>query len=408
MNYLVKHPTKLLNGSIELPSSKSISNRALIIQALCTDALQIHNLSAAKDTLVLQEALNGNDRVINIGDTGTAMRFLTAYLSTQEGTYTIDGSERMRERPIKQLVAALNQLGANITYLENEGYPPVQINGKITQGGSIKIDAGMSSQYLSALLMIAPSLEGGLTLHLEGRVVSKPYIEMTLKMMQYFGIESQWIDNSIRIEEQSYRAKTLTVEADWSAAAFWFELIALADKGTIFMEGLQVESWQGDRAALALFTDLGVQYSFNEQGLSLQKGKSDKQHFSFHLLDTPDLAQTICCTLAGLNKTAVISGLQTLNIKETNRLKALQKELSKMGVHIKIDKQSIRMGGSNIQQSNNPLSSYNDHRMAMSLAPLALATDGIIIEDIEVVSKSYPTFWDDLKKVGFDIRLSSK
>lgn len=403
MNYRISHSSKKVEGDIQLPTSKSISNRALIIQALCSKPFQIHHLAKAKDTQTLQEVLQSDDTTINVGDAGTAMRFLTAFLSTKDDSFVIGGSERMRERPIEPLVTALNQLGANIIYLEKEGYPPIQSKGKITQGGSLKIDAGMSSQYLTALLLIAPTLTKGLTLHLEGTVVSKPYIEMTLQMMDYFGVKSHWIKNNITIPEQAYEVKDLTIEADWSAAAFWFELIALSNKGSVFIEGLQEKSWQGDQEALALFSSLGVEHRFTENGLKLQKGNCSKQHFIFNLLDTPDLAQAICCTLAGLNKSTQLSGLQTLSIKETDRLHALQKELGKLGVHTKIDKQSIQLESGHLQSPIQSLATHNDHRMAMCLAPLALATEEIIIEDIEVVSKSYPTFWEDLKKVGFKI-----
>ena len=403
MNYSVKHPSKKLEGSITLPASKSISNRALIIQALCSKPFQIHNLSEAKDTRILQEVLQNTATDIYVGDAGTAMRFLTAFLSTQKGPFIIDGSKRMRERPIQLLVDALNQLDANISYLEKEGFPPLHIAGHIIQGGAITLDGGVSSQYISALLLISPTLEKGLTIHLRGTLVSKPYIEMTLSMMAYFGVESEWKGNCITIKQQSYQAKDLTIETDWSAAAFWLELVALAKEANIILQGPHSHSWQGDQSALALFAPLGIRHEFTPEGLLLQKAECITDENQYNLLSTPDLAQALCCTLAGLNKQANISGLQTLGIKETDRLAALQQELAKFSVQISIDKQSIRIGSASLQTPDASLASYNDHRMAMCLAPLALKTEGLIIQDVGVVDKSYPTFWEDLKKVGFKI-----
>lgn len=404
MNCSIKHPTKKIAGHIQLPSSKSISNRALIIQALCPKPFQIHNLSTAKDTVVLQKALKENSSAINIGDAGTAMRFLTAFLSTQESSFTIDGSSRMRERPIQLLVDALRQLGATIDYLGESGFPPLKVSEKCCKGGSISLNGSISSQYLSALLMIAPTLEGGLNIHLEGTIVSKPYIAMTLDMMRYFGVESQWEGNNIYIKEQSYQAKDICIEADWSAAAFWFELVALAEEATISLAGLHPNSWQGDQAALQLFAPLGVKHKFTGKGLQLHKGDCEKKLLSLNLIETPDLAQALACTIAGLNKSATLKGLQTLSIKETDRLTALQRELNKFGIETIIDHQSIQIPAATIKTPRKPLASYNDHRMLMCLAPMALLTGELTIEDMEVVHKSYPHFWSDLKKVGFELK----
>lgn len=407
MNFLIKHPNKKIAGSIQLPSSKSISNRALIIQALCSEPFKIHNLSIAKDTQILQKALEGKTEDINIGDAGTAMRFLTAFLSTKKGSFSLNGSHRMQQRPIQALVDALNQLGAKITYLKTTGFAPLKITKNNLSGGTLSIHGGISSQYLSALLMIAPTLKGGITLNLKGTIVSKPYIKMTLSMMRYFGVESEWKGKKIRIKEQTYQAKDIIIEADWSAAAFWFELVALSEEGEVFLKGLTPDSWQGDQAALQLFTALGVQHNFSKDGLRLQKINCQKNHFSLNLVATPDLAQALCCTIAGLGKTAKINGLQTLNIKETDRLSALQKELNKFGLNTLIDNQSIQIEKSHLKTPNKALVGYNDHRMLMCLAPLALLSKELCIKDVEVVNKSYPDFWNDLKTVGFEIQESA-
>jgi 3-phosphoshikimate 1-carboxyvinyltransferase len=403
MNYRISHPTKKVRGDIQLPASKSISNRALIIQALCSEPFEIHNLSEAKDTQVLQQILNDSSKEINVGDAGTTMRFLTGFLALQKGEHILTGSRRMRERPIRILVETLKTLGANISYLQKEGFPPLQIKGHKLLGGTLEVNSSISSQYISTLLLIAPTLEKGLTIHLKRTLVSKPYIEMTLSIMAYFGVESEWKGNCITIKQQVYQAKNITIESDWSAAAFWLEIVSLSRESNITLKGLHKNSWQGDQKVLSLFEGLGVKGNLTDNGLSIRKSGVINVLRQYNLLDTPDLAQPLISALAGTEKETLITGLQTLQIKETDRLKALKKELKKLGVKATINKQALKLRSINLQTPKEILATYNDHRMAMCLAPLALQTEGIIIQDIDVVEKSYPTFWEDLKKVGFKI-----
>ena len=403
MNYRISHPTKKVRGDIQLPASKSISNRALIIQALCSEPFEIHNLSEAKDTQVLQQILNDSSKEINVGDAGTTMRFLTGFLALQKGEHILTGSRRMRERPIRILVETLKTLGANISYLQKEGFPPLQIKGHKLLGGTLEVNSSISSQYISTLLLIAPALEKGLTIHLKRTLVSKPYIEMTLSIMAYFGVESEWKGNCITIKQQVYQAKNITIESDWSAAAFWLEIVSLSRESNITLKGLHKNSWQGDQKVLSLFEGLGVKGNLTDNGLSIRKSGVINVLRQYNLLDTPDLAQPLISALAGTEKETLITGLQTLQIKETDRLKALKKELKKLGVKATINKQALKLKSINLQTPKEILATYNDHRMAMCLAPLALQTEGIIIQDIDVVEKSYPTFWEDLKKVGFKI-----
>lgn len=404
MNYLIEHPEKLVKGNINLPASKSLSNRALIIQSLCKESFYISNLSEAKDTKVLEEALKSTTSEINIGDAGTSMRFLTALLGSKNQEVIISGSNRMHERPIAALVEALNTLGANISYLEKEGYPPLHIQKGNIQGGEITIDSGISSQFISALLLIAPTLKRGLTIKLKGELVSKSYLEMTLKMMAYFGIKYSWNSQTIQIKEQQYQSKDISIESDWSAASFWLEIVSLAKDANVNLIGLKKSSWQGDSASLDIFSKLAVDYHFEGNKLHLQK--SENKHFTndFDLVETPDLAQPICCTFAGLKRPLTLKGLSTLKVKETDRIIALQSELKKMGVNINIIQETIQINSFKNTSAIASIRTHQDHRMAMSFAPLSLIHDKVIIEDISVVEKSYPNYWEDLKKVGFKIK----
>ena len=403
MNYLIEHPSKLVKGKVCLPASKSLSNRALIIQALCKETFSISNLSQAKDTQVLKEALDNSRNIINIDDSGTSMRFLTAFFSFQKQEVVLKGSERMNERPIAPLVEALNALGANISYLEKEGYPPLYIQKGNIQGGTIQLNCTISSQFISALLLIAPKLSGGLTINLQGILVSKSYIETTLKMMAYFGIEYNWNFQKIQIKEQQYQAKNICIENDWSAVTFWLEIVAIAKKAQIKLNGLYKDSWQGDIKALSIFSKLGVNYQFKNNQLILYKEPKQIPKKQINLIETPDLAQAICCTYASLHKRLELTGLSTLKIKETDRILALQSELEKLGVNTKISQDSLQINNFNKFTGTPLIKTYQDHRMAMSFAPLALRFGKLIIKDIEVVKKSYPTFWEELEKTGFTI-----
>ncbi len=405
MNYLIEHPSKIVKGKIRLPASKSLSNRAIIIQAICKEDFSISNLSEAKDTQVLKKALETSSKTINIGDAGTSMRFLTAFFSIQKQEVVLRGSERMHERPIAPLVEALNALGANISYLEKEGYPPLYIQKGNIQGGTIQVNCTISSQFISALLLIAPTLFGGLTINLQGNLVSKSYLEMTLKLMSYFGIEYSWKSQTIYIKEQQYQAKDIYIENDWSAVTFWLEIVAIAEKAQIELNGLCENSWQGDIKALSIFSKLGVNYQFDNNQLILFKKPKKTPNSQLNLIETPDLAQAICCTYAGLQKRLEVTGLSTLKIKETDRISALQSELKKLGVDTTTSKDSIIINEFNNHIETPIIKTHQDHRMAMSFAPLALCFEKLIIEDVDVVQKSYPTFWEELEKVGFTISL---
>ncbi len=385
MNYKVSHPTSNINCEIDLPSSKSISNRLLIIQSLSENKFEIENLSDSDDTKSLKEALNPSKTTIDIGAAGTSFRFLTAFLSTQKGEeFILTGTERIKERPIKILVDVLRKMGAQIEYLEKEGFPPLNIQGSKLKGGEIEIDGGISSQFISALLLISPTLTEGLNLSIIGELVSKPYVKMTLSLMEEFGVIHSWNNNTISIKHQKYIAQNYTVESDWSAASFWFEISALSDNCNIKLNGLTENSIQGDKKVMELFEELGVHSTFENGTLTLTKNKILNFPNTLDLLETPDLYQPLKCTLFGLNKCSNFSGLTTLKNKETNRITAVENELLKLN-------------------SSKIIETYHDHRMAMSLAPLCLKHGELQINNIEVVSKSYPCFWEDLEKAGFKI-----
>jgi len=368
-----------------LPSSKSISNRLLIIKALCKKKFLIKNLSESDDTIALQKALSNKQNRLDIGAAGTTFRFLTAYLSTLKGNeFTLTGSKRMKQRPIQKLVTALNNLGATISYTDKEGFPPLNIKGMELKGGKITIDGSTSSQFITALLLIAPTLQEGLILEISGEIVSKPYILMTLKLMEEFGVSYTWKGNTIEVEQQEYISKNYTVEADWSAASFWFEIASLSENCIIKLNGLTKNSIQGDKKVMELFESLGVNSEFKNEALILTKNKAHSFPKSIDLLETPDLYQPLKCTLHAFNLSPEIKGLQTLKNKETDRVFAVENELKKLN-------------------SSKIIETYKDHRMAMSFSPLCLKYDELTIKNIEVVSKSYPNFWEDLEKGGFTI-----
>ena len=416
----------MLNGAITLPSSKSISNRVLMIKALSGLDIEITNLSEAKDTQTLLQLLTTKGlTTFDVGHAGTSMRFLTAFLAMKEGEFILTGSERMQQRPIKILVDALKILGAEIECLNNEGFPPLKIKGKKLPGGEITIDGSVSSQYISALMLVAPYMKNGLKINFEGQVTSKPYIEMTTEVMRYFGVELLWMENSIEIKVGEYVSKDFLVEADWSAASYWYSMVALSNKADITLQGLQKESLQGDAVVANIYENFGVKTEFIENGIRLTKNSSPITHHSplfLDFTDCPDLAQTVAVTCAALNIPAKLTGLSTLRIKETDRIAALQTELCKLGYQVNIENDdliifpSLRTEQGGVKQSvtineiasplamTNTIKTYNDHRMAMAFAPLALLYP-IHIEDEDVVVKSYPNFWKDLTKVWLEINI---
>lgn len=411
MNYKLHFSSNVLKGEVRLAGSKSISNRVLIIQALCTTDFKIDALANANDTELLAHLLKSTDDVLDAGPAGTTFRFMTAYLTLFGGNRILTGSERMKQRPIKVLVDACLKLGASITYLENEGFPPLNIiSGTITGGKQLAIPANTSSQYISALLLIAPILSGGLSLELTGKIVSRPYIEMTLGLMRYFGVSHTWENQLIVIAEQAYQAKPFIVEADWSAASYYYSLAALSDQADIYLNGLFENSLQGDSALVSIFESFGVETLFTAQGIRLIKHQNvipEAFHYDFILC--PDLAQTMAVVCAALGTKGYFSGLETLRIKETDRIQALENEISKGGCHISLfstdsltGKEVFEVFGKFETSSVPVFKTYEDHRMAMAFAPLALLTP-VEIEEPLVVIKSYPDFWTDFQHLGLII-----
>ena len=410
MNYLLKGPDEAICTSVQLPASKSISNRVLILNALSYSSYEIQNLSDSDDTKVLLNALASNNHDFDIGAAGTSMRFLTAFLSKVVGEWTITGTERMKKRPIKILVDALNALGARIEYMEKEGYPPLRIYGSSLQGGEITLSGGVSSQYISALLMIAPLMENGLILHLEGNIISKPYIHQTLQLMKQYGVNAIWNNSTIRITPQEYIPIPFTVESDWSAASYWYEIMAFSSGAEIELLGLQKNSLQGDSAVANLFTQLGVSTTYTNKGVVLNHNGNNCKKLTYDFVNEPDLAQTLVVTCTMLGIPFRFTGLQSLKIKETDRIEALKVELRKLGYLIKdINNSILEWNGERCEPERNPIiNTYEDHRMAMAFAPAAIKyIKGLEVADPGVVSKSYPHFWNDLKSAGFQITVNN-
>ncbi|MCD8262728.1 MAG: 3-phosphoshikimate 1-carboxyvinyltransferase [Tannerellaceae bacterium] len=406
MSYLIKRPLKVINASIQLPASKSISNRVLILNALSYSPYDIRNLSDCDDTEVMIKALTSNGRDFDIKAAGTAMRFLTAFLSKVVGEWTITGTERMKNRPIRILVDALNALGARIEYMEKEGYPPLRIFGSALQGGAISLAGGVSSQYISALLMVAPLMEKGLTLMLEGNIISRPYIHLTLQLMKQFGVVATWEGQTIRVEPQEYKPVPFVVESDWSAASYWYSIAAISKSTGIELPGLFENSLQGDAAGAQLFSKLGVDTTYTDQGIRLNYTGNVTDRLEYDFVNEPDLAQTFVVVCVALDIPFRFTGLQSLKIKETDRMEALKTELKKYGYLLTDHDNSIlEWNGEKCQPESAPvIATYEDHRMAMAFAPLAVMyPQGICIADPEVVSKSHPGFWNDLRKAGFII-----
>ena len=394
---------KTIYGSIDLESSKSISNRLLIIKELCKTKFEIQNLSNATDTKILNETLEVYEtkKDINCEDAGTALRFLIAFLATNEGDWVVSGSKRMQKRPIKPLIDCLIKLGASINYLEKEGFLPIEIKNKKLSSGKIRLPGNVSSQFISALLMVAPTIENGLTLEINSKVLSKPHINMTLDLMKEFGIEYSWENNLIKVEQQNYSAKNIEVENDWSSASFWYSFLALSKSGEVKIPNLYAVSLQGDSVLSSIYLKLGIKTEFNEDSIVLYKTKNIAKEIELDLSNHPDLALPIIVTCCGLGIKAFLMGLESLKIKESNRLECIKKELEKFNLISSISDSSIKIKeNQKIVQPTSIIETYNDHRIAMSIAPLCMKVDSIKFDNKEVVNKSYPKFWEDFDRAS--------
>jgi 3-phosphoshikimate 1-carboxyvinyltransferase len=391
--------SKKVMGQLTVVGSKSLSNRLLILQKLYPN-LVIKNLSNAHDTQVLTKALVSKEPIINIGHAGTAMRFLTAFSAIQDGVEVLlTGSLRMQERPIAVLVTALRELGADISYQKKEGYPPLLIKGKKITKNKVQIDGSVSSQYISALLLIAPSLENGLTIELMGKITSVPYINMTLSLLKEIGVSFTFDNNIIRIKALTDAlSKTLKVESDWSAVSYFYSLVALSKNGKLQLKSFKKESLQGDKVLITIYAKLGVKTAFENDSLFLYKTSEVLKHLNLDLKNAPDIAQTIVVTCFGLGISCDLKGLHTLKIKETDRLLALKIELEKLGAQVKITADSLYLEKANQINKNSTIATYQDHRMAMAFAPLSLLVP-VSVRTFDVVKKSYPDFWNDLEAV---------
>lgn len=398
-------PPKNLHTTIQLPASKSISNRALILNALSLSSDRVINLSDCEDTQVMIDAFNSNSNQFDVKGAGTAMRFLTAFLAGMKGEWILKGSKRMHERPIHPLVETLNGLGADITYLEKEGFPPLRIKGRRLKGGEAYLSGEISSQFISALLLVAPLMEKGLELHIEKKIVSKPYIRLSIGMMEKYGIRTEWEGNDIRVKPQPYRAASVTVEPDWSAASYWYEMVSLIPGSEVKLPGLKKNSLQGDAHIAALFCDLGVKTEFVPDGVVIRHIKRKTKKFFHDFINEPDMAQSFAATCCFKGIPFLFSGIQTLKIKETDRVAALIGEMKKLGFVLReTDIGMLEWSGECCFPEKEPvIDTYNDHRMAMSFAPGAIPFGSLTINHPEVVSKSYPGFWKDLRQAGFQI-----
>jgi len=406
-------PKKELKGQVRLDGSKSISNRALIIRALTPDPAPIHYLSTSDDTRALQHILGSSGPKYDAGAAGTTFRFLTAYLAAKKVSCILTGSERMKNRPVGNLVEALRYLGADIEYMEKEGYPPLRFNpADLDKNHELSIATNVSSQFVTALLLIAPTLPKGLTLHLEGDMVSRSYIELTLHVMESFGVTHEWTEDRIIIKPQEYQSKEFTVEADWSAASYYYGISALVPQVEFEMKGLGKNTFQGDGAVSQLYEKFGISTRFSETGIFLTKSEEVRPSaFEHDFIRCPDIAQTLAVTCGAIGTEGLFSGLQTLSIKETDRIAALQNELQKMNVSFtkmpekfsaQTKKEYYLVSGKASFPEKITFPTYEDHRMAMAFAPLAVLHP-IQIEEPDVVNKSYPKFWDDLKNLGFEM-----
>ena len=406
MQIKVTAPAKI-HTTIQLPSSKSISNRALIINALGNGTHHPENLSDCDDTRVMIRALNDDKETIDIMAAGTAMRFLTAYLSVTPGTRIITGTERMQQRPIQVLVNALRELGADIEYVANDGFPPLRITGRELRKDTISLPGNVSSQYISALLMIAPVLTNGLTIRLTGDIISRPYINLTLQLMNDFGVRAEWTDDHrLKVEPQAYHSTPFYVESDWSAASYWYQIVALSKEAEVTLPGLFKDSYQGDSQVAGIFRSLGVETIYKDKTVILKKNGKRVERLDYDFINQPDLAQTFVVTCALLNIPFRFSGLQSLKIKETDRMAALITEMRKLGYILhETDGSVLSWEGERCTTEEHPaIDTYEDHRMAMAFAPTCLALPEILINNPQVVSKSYPRYWEDLRQAGFIIK----
>lgn len=410
----VSKSDRRLSGRVALSGSKSIANRALIIQALCNEPVTLERLADSQDTQTLRRLLGGEQIVYDCGPAGTTFRFLTAYLALQPDVQVLTGSARMKQRPIGPLVDALRTLGADIEYLEEEGFPPLKIGAvEGIAGGKLSIAADTSSQFISALLLIAPLFDKGLSLRLEGRIVSRPYIQMTLDIMQHFGVQHRWKDNIIKIAPQDYRGGTLQIEGDWSAASYYYVMAALADEVELELIGLFDQSVQGDRAIVPIMEGFGINTVFFADGIRLSKdAELSKRVIERDFLTCPDLAQSVAVACAGTGKMGLFSGLETLKIKETDRVAAVKAELGKVGAYFfkappqmskRADRTYYVVDGQAVVENVPQFRTYEDHRMAMAFAPLAML-GAIRVEEPAVVGKSYPGYWDELRKLGYEVK----
>ena len=398
----LRHQSGNLHGRIQITGSKSESNRMLLLQALYPQ-ITLDNLSNSDDTVAMKSGLESDKNMVDIGHAGTSMRFLSAYYSTLENQEKIlTGSSRMQERPIGVLVDALRQLGADISYLKNEGYPPLLIKGKQLRANEVRLSANISSQYITALMLIAPSLPDGLRLYLEGKITSIPYIEMTLSLLHKIGVDAIFSGQHIQVfPKKDITQITHAVESDWSSASYYFSMVALAKEADVSLSTYKKDSLQGDRVLMDVYQQFGVKSSIENNALALKKQTMGSTHVQLDLSDAPDIAQTIAVTCYGLGLSCSLTGLHTLKIKETDRLVALQNELSKLGATIEITDKSLHLHKrTNPIRPNVLIETYHDHRMAMAFAPLGLLVP-IRIQDADVVTKSYPGFWKDLEQNGF-------
>ena len=412
MTYTIQAPTHI-DTTINLPASKSISNRALIIHALSKGTSLPRNLSNCDDTNVMTAALRDMPDVIDIHAAGTAMRFLTAYLSVTPGTHTLTGTERMKQRPIAPLAEALQGLGARIEYLGEPGFPPIRISGQPLEGGQVAMPGNISSQFISALLMIGPVMKRGLHLELQGTIVSRPYIDLTLHIMHEFGAKAEWTDvNAIDVKPEPYSETPYIIENDWSAASYWYATLALLSdrESRIVLPGLHDASRQGDSVVKYLFSLLGVKTQFittsdGHSAVRITRHLRTLPRLDYDFINSPDLAQTFVTCCCALNIPFHFTGLASLKIKETNRIRALEQELLKLGyVVTDANDSELMWNGERCEASMQPIDTYEDHRMAMAFAPLAIKFPGLQINNTQVVSKSYPGYWDDLRHAGFTLK----
>ncbi len=403
MDYRIFPPEEILEATVSLPLSKSISARALVMSAM--GASRPEHVADCADTDAMVSALASDDDYVNVGAAGTAMRFLTAYFASKPGrSVTLDGCERMRERPIGPLVGALRSVGADISYVGTEGFPPLKINGRRLRGGELAIDPTVSSQFVSAVLMVAPTMEQPLSLHLEGDAVSAPYIRMTVEMMRRRGIEVETGRGYITVATGDYGACDTAIEGDWSAAAFWYEIAAVT-AGWVTLDNLCDDSIQGDKALAEIYPRLGVLTEFSDEGAELSATPDLYSRLDLDLGDTPDIVQALAVTACAIGLPFTFSGVANLRLKETDRLDALCRELLKIGCVVETEGDNVlTWDGRRLPVGEMPvIDTYGDHRMAMAFAPLSVYIPGIVIRDAEVVEKSYPGFWDDLRRAGFTV-----